>query len=426
MVEKQSTEVLVVGAGPVGLTAALSLARRGVRTRIIDEQWRTAQHSYAAALHPSTLGVLERLGVLPELLANGARVRTIALYAGGERRAEVQLADEKAEFPFVLVVRQSVLESVLEKALRSCGVAVDWNHRLVRLQTERGHVVAGIEVLDKVASGYSVSVSEWVVQRTLEDEATFAIGADGHRSTVRQALGIECVPRAEPCSFAVFEFRSDYAQRDEVRIVLDEKTTSVLWPLPDHFVRWSFQLLDATVGSESRDKSRLAVQVGEQYYAPLTRELLGELLKGRAPWFRAVAEELNWAMAVRFDYCLAARFGRDRCWLAGDAGHTTGPVGAQSMNVGIREGLELARRMAELLPQGGPLDEFAAYDRERSAEWQSLLGMSAGLTAGPGTPDWVRQNLMRILPCLPAAGEDLAQLAPQLGCTYRVPGATVA
>ena len=89
MFGRKKPEVLVVGAGPVGLFTALSLARRGVPVQIVDKEWRTAAHAYALALHAGSLRLLKDLGLLDAVLEQAYPVRSIGLYDGAERRAEL-------------------------------------------------------------------------------------------------------------------------------------------------------------------------------------------------------------------------------------------------------------------------------------------------------------------------------------------------
>ncbi|MCA8962291.1 MAG: FAD-dependent monooxygenase, partial [Planctomycetes bacterium] len=122
---------------------------------------------------------------------------------------------------------------------------------------------------------------------------------------------------------------------------------------------------------------------------------------------------------------LAHRFGRHRAWLAGDAAHLTGPIGMQSMNVGLREGYELAWRIAEVLHHGGSPELLEEYGRDFQDEWRTLLGFDGGLRVRESTDPWVASRTQRILPCLPASGEHLARLAHQLNLDVRSTDCTV-
>jgi 2-polyprenyl-6-methoxyphenol hydroxylase-like FAD-dependent oxidoreductase len=98
------TEVLVVGAGPVGLLAALQLADEGIDVEVIDEQWRPAGHSYALALHASSLRLLERVGLADELLARGLKLSTMTLFEDDEPRTALRLGLPDTPYPFVLAI----------------------------------------------------------------------------------------------------------------------------------------------------------------------------------------------------------------------------------------------------------------------------------------------------------------------------------
>ncbi len=102
-------------------------------------------------------------------------------------------------------------------------------------------------------------------------------------------------------------------------------------------------------------------------------------------------------------------------WLAGDAGHMTGPVGAQSMNIGLREAAELADIYAGVIHGKRSVDALPAYNASRLAEWRTLLGAESGLTGVPGADPWVVSRADRLLRAIPASGAQLEVLAAQVG-----------
>src|SRR3954469_11892774 len=110
MLQAHQTEVLVVGAGPVGMLTALLLSKAGIHVKIIDREPRTASRTYACALHPRTLQLTDRLGLTEEILALGRVVKTVAFYEGETRRAEVSLAKLPADHPYAVVLPQSAFE----------------------------------------------------------------------------------------------------------------------------------------------------------------------------------------------------------------------------------------------------------------------------------------------------------------------------
>jgi 2-polyprenyl-6-methoxyphenol hydroxylase-like FAD-dependent oxidoreductase len=406
---------------------ALRLAQRGIAVQVIDQEPRTAGRSYACALHPRTLKLLDEAGVAREAIQHGQRIETAAFYEGAQRRAEVKLAQLPVEFPFALVLEQSVLEDLLEKKLKKeCGVKVQWNHRLADLAMRDGVAVAAIEEMAMTGKGYIVPGFELEVKKTVSARADFVVGADGQNSTVRQRLGIASEEGAAPELFTVYELETESALAPEMRIVLDEQTVSVLWPFAERKCRWSFQWsrADAPAGFPQKDRNRFTI--GESPGEKDSRHQLLQLLGARAPWFQSGIQQAGWGAAIQFAHRLARPFGRDRAWLAGDAAHQTGPVGAQSMNMGMREGAGLAEKLTRILREKAPPSLLEDYNVEYRTEWEQLLGLKGGPKPGAGTDAWVRRHCGRALSCLPASGGELGLLLRQLGLEFELAGAPAA
>ena len=413
MAQAREPEVLVIGAGPVGLVGALALTRNGIHVRVVDSQWRTGAHSYALALHRSSVRLLERLGL--NVRQQGYPIESIALYEGPELRAEVPFPRAEDGCPGLIVLRQDVFEGLLEQALRQQGALVFWNQHVSDLVPERNAVRVTIDRREKQSLGYAVAHTEWVVSGTTQLTVPLVLAADGHRSRTRRGLAIE-FPQVGPTEhYAVFECSCPEPLPNQVRVVLGPETTDVLWPMPDGRCRWSFQMLDHAAAESSRMKQRLAVHVGDDAFPMLSEQRFQELVHQRAPWFERNIGDIYWRIAVRFERRLASSLGRGRVWMAGDAAHITGPAGMHSMNSGIREAVELAQLYTGVLREGHALSEFPDYEQKCLAEWRGLLGLTGRAGLQPQTPEWVRQRPLNILDCLPAAGEERRQMAAQLG-----------
>lgn len=411
--KSRQQDVLIVGAGPVGLAAAAALRQQDAHVRIVDEQWRTATHSYGLVLHPQTIELLTKLGLGAGLEKYGRKISKIAFYANHDRRAELDLGKLEVAHPYLLVMRQSMLENLLEDQLGKLGTKVEWNHRVTQITDADGPVVATVDKLEKVGAGYAVENPAMVIQSSAPVESQYVLGADGYRSVVRHMLGAEYDSVGAPLYYAVFEFECSLNVPDEVRIVIRDDDTNVLWPLPDNYCRWSFQL-PSTPDDARREKSRLMIQLGSESFPARPREELLDYIDNRAPWFNANPGDINWSMTVRFEQRLVSTFGHKRCWLAGDAAHLAGPVGGQSMNVGIREAVDLAGRMIEITRRSAPRSMLSEYETDRLAEWRALFGAAGDPKSQAGTDSWVEANRKRLLPCIPASGDALRDLLGQL------------
>jgi 2-polyprenyl-6-methoxyphenol hydroxylase-like FAD-dependent oxidoreductase len=410
------TEVLVVGAGPVGMFTALRLAQGGIAVRLIDQESRTAGRSFACALHPRTLQLLDEAGVARDAIQHGQRIETVAFYEGALRRAEVKLSALPVKFPFVLVLAQSILEDLLEKKLKEQGgVKVHWNHRLADLEMRDGAAVAGIEEMAMAGKGYIVPGFELEVKQTVSVRADYVVGADGQNSAVRQRLGIASQAAGKPELFTLYELETETELAPEMSIVLHQQTAAVLWPFADKKCRWSFQWSQADAPADFPQKDRNRFTIAQFPGGRDSRHPLQQLLAARAPWFQAGIKDVGWGADIQFEHRLARQFGRERAWLAGDAAHQTGPVGMQSMNMGMREGASLAAALRRILQENAPPGLLDAYNLEYRAEWEQLLGLKGDPKAGAAANAWVRGHCGRTPSCIPASGSELSLLLRQLG-----------
>jgi 2-polyprenyl-6-methoxyphenol hydroxylase-like FAD-dependent oxidoreductase len=385
MLGKRETEVVVVGAGPVGLLAAMALKTAGVDVHVYDAGQRTAAHSYALVLHPSTLRLLDRFGLAMSCTEAGRVVTRLSVYEGAERREELDFTRLPGPHAHVVVLPQARLEAILEAALEKCGVKVHWDHRVQGLEPTAEHVKLTVARLDKVSTGYPIAHTEVVVDKMLEIGTSYVVGADGYDSFVRRRLGNAYADQGRGQLYSVFQFATGGDVPPEGRLMVEEDRVGGYWPLPEGRCRFSFP-----------------IGAAEEHRPDAAR--LQELLSLRAPWFHGEAGGIEWTALGLFERKLATPFGAGRIWMAGDAAHLTGPLGGQSMNVGLREADDLAERLVRVLRPGAPAGLLDDYSASRAAEWRSLFGAQA--------PYGSRRALL--LPCLPASGADLKALLGQL------------
>jgi 2-polyprenyl-6-methoxyphenol hydroxylase-like FAD-dependent oxidoreductase len=176
-------------------------------------------------------------------------------------------------------------------------------------------------------------------------------------------------------------------------------------------------MIKSELSAEFPEKERRAVRVAQSNVDENIRKYIEKIAQQRAPWFVAGVKEISWCTDVVFEHRVAKSFGHGRVWLAGDSAHQTGPIGAQSMNVGILEADSLIGKLRNILRDNTALATLESYNEERSKEWQSLLGMTGGLQPGKTTPPWVAERCGKLLSCIPGSGEEVVRLAGQLGLT---------
>jgi len=389
----ETTQVLVVGAGPVGLFAALCATRRGLDVTVLEQNFRSYAPGHAAILHPSSLRLLAEFGLSQRLLAAGRLIDRVDLYMEG---AHVKSLDLPLS---ALTITQSVLEDLLLKELREQEVEIKSPCEATTLSRGPNKVQARVVRRELSTLGSSAHDGEWEPVESSLIDADFVIGADGYDSRVRTALGFASLDVGATETFAMFEGPSA-DPGSTLDLALQSGLGSVAYPLPRQRGRWGFQLATS-------------------FSAPPDLERLRALLAEHAPWQSRAPEEVEWSVVTHFERRLARRFGAGRVWLAGDAAHITSPFGGQSMNGGLTEAYDLVEHMAASLLDGKSPASLEQLGAAREREWHKLLGFNVQFDAPSNAPQWLRENARRIVSALPVSGLDLQHVLRQLSVTVR-------
>ncbi|NUP28267.1 MAG: NAD(P)-binding protein, partial [Nocardia sp.] len=283
------TDVLIVGAGPVGLTAAVVLTQLGHDVVIVDGQATGANTSRAAVVHPHTLELLEPYGVTASLVARGLHTPDFTIRDRDQVLIAVPFDELPTAYPYALMISQADTEKFLLERLTELGVPV---RRPVEVTT----VVQDADLVTAtLADGEQI-------------RARYLIGADGMHSTVREQAGIGFAGGSYAESFSLADVRvSGGVPKDEVILYFSPAGLVVVAPLPDGMYR-----IVATVDEAPHEPDIAFIQ---------------RLLDERGPQAQpAVVEEVVWGSRSRVHHRVADRFRDGRSLLAGDAAHVHSPA----------------------------------------------------------------------------------------------------
>ncbi|MCW2516329.1 MAG: 2-polyprenyl-6-methoxyphenol hydroxylase-like oxidoreductase [Mycobacterium sp.] len=322
----KDTDVLIVGAGPTGLTLAASLLLKGATVTLVDRQAEGANTSRAAGVNARTLEVLEHIDVTRRLVKEGIEAPRFAIRDGAKKLLSIDFSGLETDYPFTLLVPQSTTE---------------------RLLLDRVHELGGDVVRPKVL--VSIVQDAEGVTATFEDgdtvRARYVVGADGMHSTVREQAGIGFTGGAYEHSFVLADARlTGDAPTDEVRLFWASEGLTVVAPLPN-------------------GDFRIVAPVDEAPEVP-SLEFVQTILDARGPGNITVTG-ITWGSRFRIHHRVADTYRAGRVLLAGDAAHVHSPAGGQGMNLGIQDAVALADTLSAVLG-GAPdplLDEYSARRR---------------------------------------------------------------
>lgn len=336
------TDVLVVGAGPTGLVLALMLARRGIGVRIIDRLAGPQKSSRALGVHARTLEFYRMMGFADEIVAAGTVAEGVNVRAGSRVVSTLPLGTigkGQSYFPFVLFLSQDVHEDLLREQLSRAGVTIEWGTELVGIDRLDGKVRARL--------------------RTREGETDFETrylcGADGAHSAVRHLLGIGFPGHTDSKLFFVADAEIEGGvDVPALELCVNRSGMGAVMPSRDAGALRYLGLVPPELEG-GRDLT--------------LEQVAGPVLKQTGHRIRRV----NWFSTYRVHHRVAERFRAGPVFLLGDAGHVHSPAGAQGMNTGIGDAVNLGWKLADVIGGRARPELLDSYEPERIAFARELV-----------------------------------------------------
>jgi 2-polyprenyl-6-methoxyphenol hydroxylase-like FAD-dependent oxidoreductase len=376
----ERTEVLVVGAGPVGLAVAVSLRGHGREVTVVDRQAAGANTSRASVVHPRTLEMLERIGVAKRLADLGRHVEQFNIADGDRTLVPVRFDRLPTDYPYVLMIPQNTTEQVLLERLEELGGKV-----------HRPYVATGVR---QTPDGTEVTLEGGEVI-----QAQYLVAADGMNSAIRDLAGLGFEgDDVLPLNFTLADVRVESGlPADEVLLYFSQPGLLVAAPLPDGSFRLVAEVEDAPEHPDVAYAQRL--------------------LNERGPKETARVTEVIWGSRFRIHERVADRYRDRRIVLAGDAAHTHSPAGGQGMNLGLRDAVTLGDALAEALTTGNEneLDAYATNSRAEAVRVVSLAHRLTRLATVPAAVRPARNAGLHLLSYLPTFRRTLAEQLSALG-----------
>ena len=382
------TDVLIVGAGPVGLFLANECARRGLRWRLVETRSSQSVHSKALAIFPRTLEIFDMAGLVGPFLEKANRVTSVAVVAHGRPLAHMRFAPDESPYAFIAMVPQDVTERLLVEQLRGKGGAVEYETTFVSAAQQDD----------------CVSVTAERKGEPIKLRASFVVGCDGAHSAVRHLLNLPFEGAEYDASFMLADIETNETlPADELQLCPSELGPVAIFPMSATRRR-----IVATIENTEGDAPSL--------------DLVRKVLAQRAP-SGIEARALHWSSYFRIHHRQVAQLRVGRIFIAGDAAHIHSPFGGQGMNTGLHDVWNLVWKLDLVLHGRGNERLLESYSAERRPVIKQVIETTDFLTKVMGTPSKLAQTLRdTVIPMVSRLApfqHAFVQRLSELGVAYR-------
>jgi 2-polyprenyl-6-methoxyphenol hydroxylase-like FAD-dependent oxidoreductase len=352
------TDILIVGAGPVGLLLANECVRRGLKYRLVESRSTQSEHSKALAVFPRTLEILDMAGLVGPFLETANRVTSVAVITHDRTIAHMRFRPEESPYSFVAMVPQNVTERLLAEELQRRGGVIEYETSFVSAEEQPDGVHGTLE-----HKGESI-----------EFKAALVIGCDGAHSAVRHLLKLPFEGAEYHDSFMLADVESNETMpADQLQLCPSEFGPVAIFPM-------------------SATRRRVVATIDNEEGEAPSLDLVRKIIAQRAP-SSFEARSLFWSSYFRVHHRHVARLRAGRFFIAGDAAHIHSPFGGQGMNTGLHDIWNLAWKLDLFLHGRGNEELLASYSTERLPVIKSVIETTDWLTKVMGTPNKLAQLL---------------------------------
>ncbi len=314
-VENVDVDVLIVGAGPTGMSAALAAHQQGLSVKIIDKHAKGLSYSRAILVNPHTLQLLKPFGVADRIIQRGQLIQSLGMRTFDGVIVSGDIPPVPQQLPSVGLAQLSTEQCFIE-ALADRGIYIQRPAEMFSLSQDEHGVTAHISTPDSPEP------------QTIRSR--YLIGADGFNSRTRQLLGIDYHQTDLPYQLQVQDIALEWPFREDLALWLEDVGVVMAFKLSDHVVRFA-----------GTDLSLIQ----------------------RIPQLPAI-DHIIWQSNFDVHFAQVNEYGRGRVWLAGDAAHVHSPIGGRGMNMGIADGLALGNALAT-----GQFAEYAEQRHKITGAW---------------------------------------------------------
>lgn len=366
------TDVLIVGAGPTGLTVAVELMRRGISCRIIDSLSEPSEKSRALAIHARTLELFEKMDLIDDFLAVGWKSHAFSVYEKTEHVARLSFSEIDSPFPYVLCLPQTQTEKLLAKKLSTSGGAIEWDTTLLALEQEDEKVTVTAKQSKSKKSSQNPESSNGSAEQEVQISCRWLVACDGSHSRVRNLLDLNFrgVPYWEQYVLADVTYDTTLDPRDHY-VFCGREGVAGFHPFSETEAR-----IFADLGRIRRPRhatDRLPADRIE--FSEPSLEEFQAILDSRGPK-TVKLKQMNWLSMHTIHRRQVGSYRHGRVLIAGDAAHLHSPTSGQGMNLGIQDAYNLAWKLALVLKRLAGNKLLDSYNSERKLTCKQISAMS--------------------------------------------------